>query len=500
MAFPLLVATVWVGLRFATLLSVLHSFVVGTVTMRADPRRRRPVRASSRTRRSAILLAQFFLAMLLVTGLLLATGRDEREQLAGELATAERGGGLPGRRARHRHRLDGRGPRRRRRHRRDPDGRTRRRSVALGFDPTDAAATTSTSCRRPVRRRGSRSPNGQRPSRRALARGDGAQRPGRLPARPGRSDGCSRSRRRRCRATREQDRARARAADPRRHHTSTPSARSWRRSPAWSPTTCATRWPPSTAGPSCSTTRPPTASSKPQVVQEFVSRVRASSTRMHGLILHLLAHATSRNRTSASTGSTSPRPRSGSPPAATPPTSSPSGRSRRSTATGCSLDQVLENLIGNALKYVAAGVRPHVDVNGALDGAGHGPGVRRRQRHRPARGPARARSSTSSTACTPRGYEGTGLGLAIVRRIVTRHGGTVARPRQPDRRHGLRVHRPRRGLSARTASGLTLRGIGVVPGARLGWSHHEHALRHAARTPPPHRPEQPAATARSGSR
>ena len=46
MAFPLLVATVWVGLRFATLLSVLHSLVLGTMRRAADPRRGRPVRGA----------------------------------------------------------------------------------------------------------------------------------------------------------------------------------------------------------------------------------------------------------------------------------------------------------------------------------------------------------------------------------------------------------------------------------------------------------------------
>ena len=87
MAFPLLVATVWVGVRFATLLSVLHSFAVGTATIVLTLAGIGPF-AQLANEEVGILLAQFFLAMLLVSGLLLATGRDERVQLADELAKA----------------------------------------------------------------------------------------------------------------------------------------------------------------------------------------------------------------------------------------------------------------------------------------------------------------------------------------------------------------------------------------------------------------------------
>ena len=46
MAFPLLVATVWVGVRFATLLSVLHSFAVGTAAIVLTLSGHRTVRAA----------------------------------------------------------------------------------------------------------------------------------------------------------------------------------------------------------------------------------------------------------------------------------------------------------------------------------------------------------------------------------------------------------------------------------------------------------------------
>ena len=87
MAFPLLVATVWVGVRFSTLLSVLHSFAVGTATIVLTLAGIGPF-AQLANEEVGILLAQFFLAMLLVSGLLLATGRDERVLLADELAVA----------------------------------------------------------------------------------------------------------------------------------------------------------------------------------------------------------------------------------------------------------------------------------------------------------------------------------------------------------------------------------------------------------------------------
>ena len=102
MAFPLLIATVWVGLRFATLLSVLHSLALGATAVLLTLAGVGPF-AELANEEIAILLAQFFLVMLLVTGLLLATGRDERELLAAGPGDGRAGGGLPGRRARHRH-------------------------------------------------------------------------------------------------------------------------------------------------------------------------------------------------------------------------------------------------------------------------------------------------------------------------------------------------------------------------------------------------------------
>lgn len=86
--------------------------------------------------------------------------------------------------------------------------------------------------------------------------------------------------------------------------------------------------------------------------------------------------------------------------------------------------QLLDNLVANALKYVAPGVRPQVVLSGTEEGeearirvADNGIGVPAgehelifEQFHRAHHG----------------AYTGTGLGLAICRRIVERHGGTIA--------------------------------------------------------------------------
>ena len=87
------------------------------------------------------------------------------------------------------------------------------------------------------------------------------------------------------------------------------------------------------------------------------------------------------------------------------------------------IDQVLENLIGNALKYVTAGVRPEVDVRGCADQGmvrvtvtDNGIGLPEGQHES---------IFAEFHRVHPAGYEGTGLGLAIARRIVTRHGGTI---------------------------------------------------------------------------
>ncbi len=86
--------------------------------------------------------------------------------------------------------------------------------------------------------------------------------------------------------------------------------------------------------------------------------------------------------------------------------------------------QILDNLIGNATKYVAPGVRPRVQVRGREDAdwtlltvTDNGIGIPPDQREQVFETFHRAHGEA---------YRGTGLGLSIVRRAVERCGGSVA--------------------------------------------------------------------------
>jgi signal transduction histidine kinase len=102
------------------------------------------------------------------------------------------------------------------------------------------------------------------------------------------------------------------------------------------------------------------------------------------------------------------------------------------------LRHVLDNLIGNALKYVPAGCGARIDVTAEAGAPGwtrveiadRGIGI-----------PDEDKTSIFESfhrAHTAAGYAGTGLGLAICRRIVERHGGVISVSDNPG--GGTRFH------------------------------------------------------------
>jgi signal transduction histidine kinase len=107
-------------------------------------------------------------------------------------------------------------------------------------------------------------------------------------------------------------------------------------------------------------------------------------------------------------------------------------------ADGHRMEQVLENLLGNALRYVPSGGTVELSLSRVeasparwrLEASDDGPGLPPEELPRVFQRFYRASGSRAA-----RESGGSGLGLAIVREIVERHGGTVsARTREP---HGL---------------------------------------------------------------
>jgi signal transduction histidine kinase len=97
--------------------------------------------------------------------------------------------------------------------------------------------------------------------------------------------------------------------------------------------------------------------------------------------------------------------------------------------------QLFDNLLGNAVKYVAPGVRPRVDVRARTDdGPGDGDWAEIRVTDNGIGIPEDQRELVFETFHRVQrdGYQGTGLGLAICRRIVERHGGSIHAEPGPD--------------------------------------------------------------------
>lgn len=90
------------------------------------------------------------------------------------------------------------------------------------------------------------------------------------------------------------------------------------------------------------------------------------------------------------------------------------------------LRQLMDNLVGNAVKYVAPGVVPHVRVEGAEPDADGQTLVRVVDNGIGVPDTMRRRIFESFERAHAQDYSGTGLGLAICRQIVERHGGTIS--------------------------------------------------------------------------
>lgn len=157
---------------------------------------------------------------------------------------------------------------------------------------------------------------------------------------------------------------------------------------------------------------------------QAVGKIGSASTRMRSLIRHLLQHATSQDaaleletldlaqlaREVVEGREAGDRVTVGAIPAV--------------TGDRGMLRQLLDNLVGNAMKYVVPGETPVVTVSGeAVDGGlvvvrvtDEGVGIPDASKDLVFQQFYRAHATA---------YVGTGLGLAICRRIVDRHGGTI---------------------------------------------------------------------------
>lgn len=162
----------------------------------------------------------------------------------------------------------------------------------------------------------------------------------------------------------------------------------------------------------------------PDLARDFVSRVRSSSRRMRELIRDLLAHATSNQRDLeveqvdvAGLAAEIVIARHAESQVRVEPVPAV-------LADPVLVRQVLDNLIGNALKYVAPGTEPEITIRGTrtdrrlvtVEIADNGIGIPAAERERVFDEFHRAHY---------RDYEGSGLGLSIVRRIIIRHDGTI---------------------------------------------------------------------------
>ena len=166
----------------------------------------------------------------------------------------------------------------------------------------------------------------------------------------------------------------------------------------------------------------------------MVRHIRAGVDQMRGFIADLLAHAVARDQTLSCEQvalrnmvkhivDTRDRPHGGGEIIA--------GEMFDVWADRVLLRQVLDNLVSNAFKYVAAGTIPRVVIEAEKVDENwvkvmvrdNGIGIPLEERQR---------VFDRFERLTADNYAGTGLGLAIVKRIVVRHGGTIGIGDNPD--------------------------------------------------------------------
>ena len=163
---------------------------------------------------------------------------------------------------------------------------------------------------------------------------------------------------------------------------------------------------------------------EPVMVRSFIQQLRLASSRMHSLIGDLLDHASSGNRRLELTKVDLVELVTSIAAARGAADLVECGELPWVSADRVLMSQLFDNLLGNALKYVAPGTTPRVVVAGERAAAGwaritvtdNGVGLPSGEQERIFQEFHRAHGAD---------FEGTGLGLAIVRRIVLRHGGKV---------------------------------------------------------------------------
>ena len=125
-------------------------------------------------------------------------------------------------------------------------------------------------------------------------------------------------------------------------------------------------------------------------------------------------------------------------------------------ADSLQMRQLFQNLIGNALKYHAAGVAPGVTVRCTMDGAActlsvsdNGIGFEQKYAEQIFGVFQRLHGRSS-------GYEGSGIGLSVCRKIVERHNGTISAKGEVGKGATFIVTLPVKQKDNRTQAGMTV--------------------------------------------